>query len=313
MNQVINKNNPINKTHMKRGTVEKLFWLALVLPSLIIITLFIIIPIIDSIFKSFTQFELVNIIKGTPATWNNFENYKVLLERGVLGNAVSNTLIFVLSVVILSFIVGMTLALILNTNIKSARFIRSIMMTPWVVPTVISALIWNWIFQPQYGLFRYFVNFLTSGRVSDFAILNHSETALIGVTIAALWKQIPLMTLLLVAGLQNVPDDILEAAKIDGASGAKRLFKITIPYMKSVIKVAVSMSIIANFKQFPLFWQMTGGGPNGSTTTLAVLSYKEAFIDHNFGSGAAVTTIWMIIMIIVVFFYNKIFKNEEMD
>ena len=81
--------------------------------------------------------------------------------------------------------------------------------------------------------------------------------------------------------------------------------------MKSVIKIAVVMSIIENFKQFPLFWTMTGGGPNGATTTLAVLSYQEAFIDFNLGSGAAVTTVWMLLMIIVVFIYNKIFKTDD--
>ena len=115
------------------------------------------------------------------------------------------------------------------------------------------------------------------------------------------------------AGLQNVPTDILEAARLDGANGVQGFFKITVPYMSSVIQTSVSMTIIDNFKQFPLFWQMTSGGPNGSTTTLAVLSYKEAFIKHNFGSGAAVTTIWMILMILFVFVYNKIFPKVDME
>lgn len=312
MEKIINKNKLNKERKMNKNVAEKLFWLVLIFPAIAIVALFILVPTVDSIIKSFTSYRLSDIIKGNPAVWNNFENYKILLERGVLGQAIGNTLMFVIGVVLCSFIIGMILALILNSNIKCARFIRSIMMTPWVVPTVISALVWNWIFQPQYGLLRYLVNWITAGRVSDFAILNNSSTALIGIGIAALWKQIPLMTLLLLAGLQNVPEDIMEAAKIDGASGATRLIKITIPYMKSVIKVAVSMSIIENFKQFPLFWQMTGGGPDGATTTLAVLSYKEAFINNNFGSGAAVTTIWMLIMIVVVFCYNKIFKNEEM-
>ena len=312
MEKLFNKELRPNVRKLKRTTSEKLFWLALIAPALIMVTLFILIPTIDSVFKSFTDYKMSNIIKDIPPVWNDFNNYKVLMERGVLGPSIGITFIFVISVVVLAFSIGMAMALILNSNIKCARFIRSIMMTPWVVPTVISALVWNWIFQPQYGLFRYLVDFLTAGRVTDFAILNNSGTAIIGVIIAALWKQIPLMTLLLLAGLQNVPDDILEAAEIDGASGSRKLFSITIPYMKNVIKVAVSMSIIENFKQFPLVWQMTSGGPNGSTTTLAVLSYQEAFISKNLGSGAAVTTIWMGLMIFVVLFYNKIFKSEDM-
>lgn len=146
----------------------------------------------------------------------------------------------------------------------------------------------------------------------EFAILNNPATAMFGVSTAALWKQIPLAALLLLAGLANVPEDILEAAKIDGANGVQRFFNIVLPYMKSVIKVTVSMSIIENFKQFPLFWTMTGGGPNNSTTTMAILSYREAFVSNNFGSGAAVTTVWMLLMIVVVFVYNRMFQADDM-
>lgn len=300
---------PLNK----RGVTERLFWCLLLLPSILIVTLFIIVPIVDSVFKSFTDYKLANIIRNTTPHWNSFQNYIKLFDSGVLGDSVGITFTFVIVTTVLSLTIGMILALILNSNIKGARFFRSIMMTPWVVPTVISALVWIWIYQPQYGLFRYLVNLVTFGKVSDFAMLNSSKTALIGVIIVALWKQIPLMTLMLLAGLQNVPADILEAAYLDGASGIVGFFKITVPYMSSVIQTSVSMVMIDNFKQFPLFWQMTSGGPNGSTTTLAVLSYKEAFINHNYGSGAAVTTIWMLLMILFVFLYNKLFPKVDMD
>ena len=303
----------MNRKFFKRGVTERLFWCLLLAPSVLIVTLFIIVPILDSICKSFTDYKIINIIKGIAPQWNSFANYIKLFESGTLTASVGVTFTFVITTTILSLVIGMTLALILNSDIKGARFFRSVMMTPWVVPTVISALVWIWIYQPQYGLFRYVVNVLTFGRISDFAMLNSSSTALIGVIIVALWKQIPLMTLLLLAGLQNVPSDILEAAQLDGANGAVGFFKITMPYMSSVIKTSVSMIIIDNFKQFPLFWQMTSGGPNGSTTTLAVLSYKEAFINHNFGSGAAVTTIWMLIMIVFVFLYNKLFPKADIE
>ena len=303
----------MNRRLTKRGIAERLFWCLLVAPSVLIVTLFIIVPIVDSVLKSFTAYKLANIIKGTAPKWNSFQNYTKLFESGVLTESVGITFKFVLITTVLSLTIGMMLALILNSDIKGARFFRSVMMSPWVVPTVISALVWIWIYQPQYGLFRYIVNLLTFGKVSDFAMLNSSKTALTGVILVALWKQIPLMTLLLLAGLQNVPTDILEAARLDGANGVQGFFKITVPYMSSVIQTSVSMTIIDNFKQFPLFWQMTSGGPNGSTTTLAVLSYKEAFVKFNLGSGAAVTTIWMLLMILFVFLYNKIFPKVDME
>ncbi|QQO07898.1 carbohydrate ABC transporter permease [Breznakiella homolactica] len=297
---------------LKKDTGDTLYSMALTVPTVLLSVCFILIPIIDSVIKSFMQYGVKNIISGRPGVWNNFENYLRLFRTDAMGNAVVNTVLFVVFVIISQFILGFALALILNSNIKGARFIRSIMMTPWVVPTVISALIWMWLFQPQYGLFRYLVSVFSGGRVPEFAMLNNPSTALLGVGIAALWKQIPLMTLLLLAGLQNVPDDILEAAKIDGAGIVRRFFSIVMPYMSSVIKVAVSMSIIENFKQFPLFWTMTGGGPNGATTNLAILSYREAFVSMNLGSGAAVTTVWMLLMIVTIALYNRVFKTHDM-
>lgn len=299
---------------MKKGlqSGDKQFSLMLLSPAVIITVIFILVPVVDSIYRSFFDYKVKNIISGKPGTWNNFANYVKLFTNGKLPTAMTNTLLFVFGVVIAQFILGMALALVLNTNIRFSRFIRSIMMIPWVVPTLISGLVWLWMFQPQYGLVKYFVGILSGGKITDFAILNSPTTAMLGVSVAALWKQIPLATLLLLAGLANVPEDMLEAAKIDGANEAQRFFKITLPYMKSVIKVTVSMSIIENFKQFPLFWTMTGGGPNNSTTTMAILSYREAFVSNNFGSGAAVTTVWMLMLIAVVFVYNRIFRKEDM-
>ena len=299
---------------MKKGlqSGDKQFSLMLLSPAVIITVIFILVPVVDSIYRSFFDYKVKNIISGKDGTWNNFANYVKLFTNGKLPTAMTNTLLFVFGVVIAQFILGMALALVLNTNIRFSRFIRSIMMIPWVVPTLISGLVWLWMFQPQYGLVKYFVGILSGGKITDFAILNSPTTAMLGVSVAALWKQIPLATLLLLAGLANVPEDMLEAAKIDGANEAQRFFKITLPYMKSVIKVTVSMSIIENFKQFPLFWTMTGGGPNNSTTTMAILSYREAFVSNNFGSGAAVTTVWMLMMIAVVFVYNRIFRKEDM-
>ena len=302
----------IKKSLWKSQTCDKIFAIALMIPAIITTVSFILVPVVDSIYRSFFDYKVRNIISGQPGVWNNFANYTKLFSNGKLIPSMTNTLAFVFGVVIAQFVLGMALALILNSNVKFSRFIRSIMMVPWVVPTLISGLVWLWMFQPQYGLVKYFVGILTKGRITDFAILNNPATAMFGVSVAALWKQIPLATLLLLAGLANVPEDMQEAAKIDGANGVQRFFRIVLPYMKSVIKVTVSMSIIENFKQFPLFWTMTGGGPNNSTTTMAILSYREAFVSNNFGSGAAVTTVWMLMMIIVVYIYNRIFKSEDM-
>ncbi|RRD93911.1 sugar ABC transporter permease [Clostridiales bacterium COT073_COT-073] len=296
---------------LKKETGDKLFSLILLLPAVITTILFIVVPILDSVYRSFLDFKIKNIISGTAGTWNSFQNYTRLIQSGKLGRAIAVNLIFVVAVVVLQFIFGMSLALILNQKIRGSRFFRSIMMIPWVVPTVISGLVWMWFYQPQYGLLKYLVSFFSGGRVTEFAILNDPKTAIIGIMIAALWKQVPLGALLLLAGLSNVPMDMQEAAAIDGANYWQKLIRVVIPSMLPVIKVTLTMSIIENFKQFPLFWTMTGGGPNGATTTLAVLSYREAFVSNNLGSGAAVTTLWMVLMIMVVFLFNKALRTER--
>lgn len=304
----------VGKFHMTaRERNDRIFAGALLLPSVLITVIFILIPVADSVVKSFLNYKVKNIISGKPGEWNNFANYIKLFQNGKLGMAIVHTLLFVAAVVLAQFLLGMALALILNSDIRFTRFVRSIMMAPWVVPTIISGLIWMWLYQPQYGLLKYLIGLVTGGKVTDFAILNHPSTAMLGITIAALWKQIPLTTLLLVSGLTNVPGDLLEAATIDGAGSVKKFLYITVPSIMSVIKITVSMSIIENFKQFPLFWTMTGGGPDNATTTLAILSYREAFVSNNLGSGAAVTTIWMLLMIVVVFVYNRIFKDVDMN
>jgi len=298
---------------LKSSTGDKIFALTLIIPSILMTAIFILIPVIDSVIKSFLEFKIKNVISGKPGIWNDFTNYISLFNNDKLIPSITHTFVFVFWVVLAQFIIGMILALILDSNIRGSRILRSIMMIPWVVPTVISGLVWMWIYQPQYGLLKYLVNVFTLGHITDFAMLNNPNTALFGIGLAALWKQIPLMALLLVAGLQSVPSDMIEAATVDGAGAVRKFISIVIPYMKSVIKIAVSMAIIENFKQFPLFWTMTGGGPDNSTTTLAILSYREAFVSNNLGSGAAVTTVWMILMILVVYFYNKVFKAEDME
>ncbi|WP_243112524.1 carbohydrate ABC transporter permease [Caproiciproducens sp. NJN-50] len=292
------------------NTADIAFSLTLSAPAMLMTIVFILFPVVDSVYKSLLTFKVSNIISGKPGTWNNFQNYIRLFQNNKLVPSIITTFSFVAVVVIFQFVLGMSLALILNSSIRGSRFLRSVMMIPWVVPTVISALVWMWIYQPQYGLLKYFVSLM---GINDFAILNNPSTALWGVVVAALWKQIPLTTLLLLAGLQNVPSDMLEAATVDGASGARRFFSVVFPSMKSVVKITLTMAIIENFKQFPLVWTMTGGGPQDATTTLAILSYREAFVSNNFGSGAAVTTVWMFLMMIVVFFYNKFMGSSDVD
>lgn len=150
---------------MKKGT-QKLsdngYSFVLTIPAIILTVSFIVIPIIQSIIMSFMKYGVKNIISGKTGTWNNLRNYTKLFETGQIPEAAWHTIIFVIVVVLFQLILGMALALVLNRDFFGSRFVRSIMMTPWVVPTVISGLIWMWLFQPQYGFVN--VNFPKSGQ-----------------------------------------------------------------------------------------------------------------------------------------------------
>jgi multiple sugar transport system permease protein len=130
---------------------------------------------------------------------------------------------------------------------------------------------------------------------------------------AAFWRQFPFIFVVVLAGLQGIPQDMYESAMIDGASFLRRFYSITLPLLRNVIRVVILMSVIMNFRQFPLVWTMTGGGPIGRTMTLAVLSYRRSFVNLNFGRGAAVATIWLVIVLLFSIVFTRLFRAREYE
>lgn len=284
---------------------EKVFSLVLLIPAVGIVGVAIFIPVVQSILMSFRSYTLTR--NATVRPWNDFANYREIFGSGELAHAFGVTFTFMVMVVVILFVIGMILALAFNRGGRHERLMRSVILLPWVTPTIISALLWSWIFQPQYGILNYV---LTTLHVIQEPLnwLSSAELALPSVAIAALWRQIPFMFLMLLAGLQGIPREMYEAAAIDGANPIQSFFHITLPFLRNVIRTTVLISIIANFKQFPLFWTMTGGGPIDRTTTLAILSYRKAFVNLDFGTGAAVATVWLVSLVIVSLVYNRVFR-----
>jgi len=287
--------------------MDTLFAILLILPSFILIAFAIFIPVVESIYMSFLDYKLQ---AGAQHTWNHFQNYKELFTEKEIWSSLRITLVYVSAVVILLMILGLALAMILNKNIKGRNVIRGVILLPWAMPVVISALLWMWIFQPQYGVLNYILQRLNIIK-GPIAWVTSVNFALPSIIITSLWRQLPFIVVMLLAGLQSIPRDMYEAAAIDGANKVQMFFNITLPFLRNVIKSTVLISIIDNFKQFPLFWIMTGGGPMGKTTNLAILTYKNAFVNLNFGKGAAVSTIWLVLLMVFSVIYNKVFTTNE--
>jgi multiple sugar transport system permease protein len=288
---------------------NRLFILFSLLPALAVVVVCCFLPVFKSAYMSFFNYILA---RDSRYLWNNFLNYREIFTEGELLPAINITLIYVLVVVIVQLGLGLVLALILNKSIVGRRLIRSLILLPWVVPTVITALLWSWLFHSQYGIVNYSLVQMHL-LAKPISWLSNVSLALPSIIVTSIWKQLPLMILMLLAGLQSIPAEMYEAATIDGASGFKSFVHITLPFLRNVIRTTVLMSIIMNFKQFPLFWIMTGGGPINATTTLAIYSYKNAFVNLNFGKGAAVATIWLGILLLTYFIYDKIFKVNEIE
>ncbi|MBN2625024.1 MAG: sugar ABC transporter permease [Spirochaetales bacterium] len=294
------------KKNEQRG--DRIFGAVLLVPSILIVGGFIFLPVIQSLYYSFFDYKLTR--KKVPLTWNSFGNYRSLWESGKLQHAFSVTFQFMVIVVVLVFLLGLVMALLLNRGGKGERAKRTLALLPWGTPTVIVALLWSWMFQPEYGVVNFFL--LKLHLVAEpISFLVNPNTALGSVAVAAVWKQLPFLFIMLLAGLQGVPSEMYEAAHIDGAPPLRVFWHITLPFLRNVIRSSILVTIITNFKQFPLFWTMTGGGPMGRTETLAVLAYKNAFVNLNFGAGAAVAASWMAALIIFSLIYNRVFREAE--
>ena len=296
-----------NKKTFSAGKMDRLFGIALILPAILVVGFTTFYPVLKSIVMSFYDYKLS---ANKNYSLNNFENYKEIFKSGEFLSATYITVIYMVLVVIILFVIGILLANALDKKIPGRPVIRSLMLLPWVIPTVITALLWLWLFQPQYGLLNYI--FIKMHIISDpISWVSSPKFALMSVSVASIWRQLPFVTIMVLAGIQGIPQSLYEAATIDGANSVQAFFSITLPMLKGVIKSTMLITIITNFKQFPLFWIMTGGGPMDTTTNLAILTYKNSFVNLNFGKGAAVATLWLLILVIFSTVYNKAFKTNS--
>lgn len=286
---------------------EKINWfmICLLVPALAMLMVTIIIPVFVVIGMSFFRYNMMDI---NNIVWNNFANYKSIFATSEFADTFLRTIKYVLGTVSIQFVIGLALALMLNTRwLRFKKVFRTFLFLPWTIPSLVVALVWMFIFQPQYGVANYALG------LGDYSILGSTNTAMLGVIIAAVWKQMPLMMIMLLSGLQTVPENLLEAAAIDGATGIQRFWTITIPCVMPVIKTVTLTSIVSNFQMFVLFFNMTGGGPVEATTTLPMYTYEVAFSGFDLGKGAAIGVLWLLFLVVFSTVYNRLLSAKEVE
>lgn len=271
------------------------------LPSLIGMIAFLIIPILASLGLSFMKWDLLSEIQ-----WVGLENYIKIFQDETFYEAFRHTLIFIAGYLPSVLIISLLLAMLLNSKIKGLTLFRGIYFLPVISSWVAISIIWKWILNPEYGLMNYFLSLI---GIAGPAWLSDPKWAMIAVIITSVWKDIGFITVIYLAGLQDIPDMYYEAANIDGAGRVRKFFSITLPLLSKTTFFVLIISLINSFQVFDQVWIMTEGGPAGATSVLVEQIYKNAFSYYKMGYASALSWVLFGVIFIVTIIQNKVQKK----
>ena len=254
------------------------------LPAASILLLFLTYPLGLGIWMGFTDARV-----GRPGMFIGFENYISLFDDDVFWLSVFNTLFYTIAATIAKFGLGMWLALLLNHAIPFKAVIRAVVLLPFIVPTVLSAIAFWWIYDPQFSIVSWSLH--KFGLIDNFIdFLGTPWNARWSVVIANVWRGIPFVAICLLAGLQTISPSLYEAAALDGAGQWQRFRYVTVPLLMPILAVVMTFSVLFTFTDFQLIYAITRGGPLNSTHLMATLAFQRAIAGGDLGQGAAIST-----------------------
>ena len=276
-------------------------------PMLVVVLAVAGLPILLTIGLAFTTARLTGGLAS--ARWAGLENFGyALTDPGFLA-AIGHTLHFTILSVGLETLFGVLVALLLNQEFRGRTLCRALLVLPWALPTIVNAIMWRLVYQPDFGVLN---AVLTQGGVMSAyrSWLGDPDGAMNAVIVADVWKNYPLVALIVIAALQNVPRDLYEAARLDGAKAWARFRVVTWPVIMPPLLVAVVLRTIEALKVFDIVYVMTRGGPASATKTMSFFVYEESFRFMRVGSGASYALILVLISMILVTFYVRILRQE---
>jgi multiple sugar transport system permease protein len=258
------------------------FWF--MLPAAAFLIFFLAYPLGLGIWLSFTDARL-----GREGVFVGLENYEFLADDSIFWLSVFNTLLYTIVASIVKFAIGLYLAILLNEHLPFKAIIRAVVLIPFIVPTVLSAIAFWWIYDPQFSIISWSLKQM--GLISaNIDFLGDVWNARWSVIFANIWRGVPFVAITLLAGLQTVSPSLYEAATIDGATPWQNFRYITYPLLTPIIAVVMTFSVLFTFTDFQLIWVMTKGGPVNSTHLMATFSYQRAILSGYLGEGAAIST-----------------------
>ena len=281
------------------------YGVAYITPGMLIILMFCIAPIFMTLYYSFTEYNLAQ-----PPDWIALENYVKVLNNTQLRRAVVNTVIYVIITVPLQTLLAMFVANFLAEylNNRYGRVLRSIIFIPTLASYVAAATVWKVILASRGGLLNEILGIF---GVAPINWLGEPTLALICVSLVAVWKSAGYFTIIFYAGIMNISVDVREAALIDGASPRQRFWKITVPLLKPITYLNVTLGIIWSFQAFDIVYKLTGGGPFNGTTTIAYIIYTYAFQDFRIGYASAVAILLLLVILAVHLIQQHFFEGGE--
>lgn len=293
---------------MQKMYGNRLIIVLLMLPALLLFLFFIPIPTLFLLIISLFKWDLI-----TDPVFTGFGNYRYLFTGDFyFWNALKNNVIWLTGGMLLNLVPAFFLALILSRKIRGRTFFRSVIFMPSTLSSTAVSLIWYFVYHYKIGVLNQIIR-IFGDKDFEYAWLLDARIALYCVMVTVAWQWTGHNMVIYLSGLAAIPDDILDAARIDGANGWKMLTKIIVPYMMPIIKVTLILSSVNSFKGFDAVFVMTGGGPNHASDLLALLMYKKSFSSGMYGYGSSIAVIITMLCICFTFIFNKVFERSSME
>ncbi|MGX7681494.1 carbohydrate ABC transporter permease [Jatrophihabitans sp. DSM 45814] len=289
-----------------RARAERALGWRLAAPAWIIMLLVTAYPIADALYLSLYNYRLTD---PNGRSFIGLKNYKVILTDSLWWSAVQVTVILMVVTVVIEFFLGMALAMVMNKIVIPRKTLRTVVLIPYSIITVVSAFGWQYAFQPSTGFINHWLHFLTFGWFgSQYDWFGSHVPAMIAISVSEIWKTTPFMSLLLLAGLAQVPGELTEAAEVDGATFWERLRKVTLPSMKGAIMVALLFRSLDAFRIFDNIYIMTKGSQN--TESVAFLAYNQTLTRSEIGLGSAISILLFLAVALIAFVFIKVFRTD---
>jgi multiple sugar transport system permease protein len=281
-----------------------LLFILLVAPAFLLRLITAAYPILQTIYLSFTN---LSILKGTNE-FVGLNNYLSMGSNIGVKSAATFTIVFILATTILDLVIGMMIALLLNAKFRGLTFARTINLIPWAIPTIVAGYAFRWLLDDQFGLLPFWVTQFTGVRPAIFIDPLASQIAVI---LVHAWKDAPFMAIILLAGMQGIPEDLYDAARVDGANAWQRFWRLTVPLIMPLTITMGLFRLVWSLGSFDLVYGLTFGGPGVSTSVLALQVFREGILFFKFGFASAISVILLILVAIVGIVGLWLFRKSE--